>query len=101
MLNFAKMWGKTRGTAQSHGDNQAISSKIPVETRLEILAQLVLKDGLDEYFRHSSYSVNAYIKTGSKCSSFLRGKEKVTVVVSRAAAHMLKTHEGAVEDAKG
>lgn len=90
MMSFAKLWSRSKDAAHWHGKHPAISSKIPVETRLKILAELVLEDGLEEYFRHSSYSVNAYVKTGPKYCQHLKDSARFSIVVNLSNAHLLK-----------
>ena len=72
LLAFAIDWSN-RGTKGKvlRGDIEAIDKRIPVEVRMEIIIQLVLEEGLEEYHRFSSYSVNSYIKEGPKVIEML------------------------------
>lgn len=92
LLALATYWsGRGAKACNIRGkDIPPISGKICIETRLEILVQLVLDGAFEEYFRHSSYSISAYVMCGCQADNVVTGKRKVTLVASARAARECK-----------
>lgn len=67
------------------GKVAAIDRRVSVDTRLEIMAALVLGNWLQEYHRHSSYAVNAYVTAGGRVGPV----KDVTICVDEAQAAIL------------
>lgn len=88
LLTLATHWsGHGMKARDFRGENiPAISGKIRIETRLEILVQLVLDGALEEYFRHSSFSMSAYIMCGPQADNVVSRKKKVVLVADARAA---------------
>lgn len=79
---LATSWGnKGLKGRKVRGDEPAIDRRISVEARIEIIIGLVFVGALQEYHRHSSYAVNAYIMTGSNVERVLEGKTQVRVML--------------------
>lgn len=96
MLTLAQNWSvKGVKAEQMRCGEDLIDRKISVDTRLEILIELVLRKGLDEFFRHSSYAVNAYVVTGERADFFAYDSSaKVIMVLGSQAALELKVFCG-------
>lgn len=71
MLALATNWG-TKGakSKRMRGDEMMLDRNVSLDTRLEIVIELVLLGGLAELFRHSSYAVNAYIIAGPRAEQY-------------------------------
>lgn len=66
LLNIANIWTNTglKGK-RMRGREPPLDRRVSLEARLEILIGLVLEGALEEYYRHSSYAVNAYVSIGN------------------------------------
>lgn len=82
ILMLATSWGnKGVKGRQIRGDEPVIDRRVSVEARIEIIIGLVFVGALQEYHRHSSYAVNAYIGTGSNVEQMLEGVIRVRVML--------------------
>lgn len=82
MCSLATYWSskgvkgrKLRGTIKP------INNKVGMECRLEVLIELVFLGALQEFFRHSSYAVNGYVKCAKKADNIVKGEVKVALSV--------------------
>ncbi|PXF47426.1 Mediator of RNA polymerase II transcription subunit 34 [Gracilariopsis chorda] len=81
ILKFATDWGKnSKSKAQrSKSDRSSMAKLVDVNTRVEILVQLVLSGALQETHRHSSYSMQAYVTTNDVQAALRRRSIDVTL----------------------
>lgn len=71
MLALATNWGTNGAKAKRmRGDEDMLDRNVSLDTRLEILIELVLLEGLAELFRHSAYTVHAYIIAGPRAEQY-------------------------------
>lgn len=82
LLNLASYWSNTGLKGKRfRGDEPAIDRRVSLEARLEILIGLIFQDALEEYHRHSSYAVNAYVTTGQNFDDFFDDEKRIQVVL--------------------
>lgn len=100
MLALATNWGTNGAKAKRmRGDEDMLDRNVSLDTRLEILIELVLLEGLAELFRHSSYTVNAYIIAGRRAEQYAFAGEdgessRVILTVTKIAAWELCNFAG-------
>ena len=91
---LAAAWANSgaKGTRMRKGE-KLLDRGVDVDTRLEILVELVFQGVLREYHRHSSYSINAYVKRGNKSVA----KEVVVTVRKQSVDALLRCGARIVE----
>lgn len=90
LLNLATNWSNKGVKGQRfRGDEPAIDRRISIEIRLEILIELILEGALEEFHRHSSYAVNAYVTTGRNIGEFLHESKRIHVALRKEDAASL------------
>lgn len=84
--NVADSWSKKGAKGvRMRGEEEAIDKRIGVDVRLEILVELIFRGVLQEYHRHSSFSVNAYVTSGVDIG-FAFGEEEVELSFRKETA---------------
>lgn len=91
LLNLAMNWSNTGQKGKRfRGDEPAIDRRVSLEARLEILIGLIFQDALEEYHRHSSYAVNAYVTTGQNFGELFDHETRIhAVLTERDSAALL------------
>lgn len=71
MLAVAQYWGMRGAKAERVRRNEPMINRlVTIDSRLEILIELIFLNGLKEHFRHSSYTINAYVTLGPKAQVY-------------------------------
>lgn len=89
LIGVASDWGNTGAKGKrARGDEKAIPRQVCMDTRLEILVELIHLNILKEYHRHSSYAINAYVTFGKAIEQVFDGLH-VRIVVTKENAMKL------------
>lgn len=95
ILALATAWGNRGQKGQlMRGDHPAADRRLSLNVRLDIIIGLIFCGGLEEYHRHTSHAVNAYVRTGPRIDDAFDDQKEFWAVLREGDACIVRLVQG-------
>lgn len=95
VLALATNWGSTGAKGKRmRGDEPPADRRISLNLRLDIIIGLIFCEALQEFHRHTSHAVNAYVTIGPNSGDALEDETKYSLVLRTEDADLLRQIQG-------